>query len=209
MKPIYHQNRRASGFTLVELLIAGTVSALVISCICAIYFSIVRHWERQQGEGDALVATSRACARLGDYFCPATSAQVYTRFTTNDTIAVNMPLDTAYGAYIPAWTGGKLQTRSGQWIAFYLSDQTGSFSNRGDILWAAVVNSSLSTVTPDAAWSLYSTDGPGKITPLRSLRFDVTTGDGLTRIKVTAGSAYKVYKTEKALTQTATFCLRN
>ncbi|MHB9036215.1 MAG: PulJ/GspJ family protein [Armatimonadota bacterium] len=209
MRPTSLPNRERSGFTLVELLIAGTVSALVLSCVCAIYFSVATGWERQQGEADALSSTSRSCARLGDYVSQAMGALAYTRFTTNDTLVLNMPLDKAYGAYIPIWTGGKVQTRSGQWLAFYLSDTTGRFSNQGDILWAGVVDWSTSSVTPDSAWSLYSSGGPGKITPLRSLRFDITTGDGLTRVKVTTGAAYKILTTEKGLLQTGTFCLRN
>jgi hypothetical protein len=146
---------------------------------------------------------------LGDYITQAMGAQVYTRFTKNDTLVLNMPLDKAYGSYIPIWTGSKVQTRSGQWLAFYLSDTSGSALKSGDILWAGVVDWSASTVTPDSAWSLYSIGGPGKITPLRSLRFDITQGSGLTRVAVTTGAAYKIYTTEKGLQQTATFCLRN
>lgn len=209
MKPTSARNRAASGFTLVELLVAGTVAAMIIACICEVYFALARDWERQQGASDALIATSRSCDRLGDYITQSMGAQISTRFTTNDTLTVNMPLDKAYGVYVPIWTNGKIQTRSGQWLVFYLSNTTGSYTKNGDILWAGVLDTTNSTVTPDSSWSLYSSGGPGKIVPLKSIRFDLATGDGLTRVLVTTESEYKIKATQKSLIQTATFCLRN
>ncbi|MCE5321930.1 prepilin-type N-terminal cleavage/methylation domain-containing protein [bacterium] len=202
-------NRANQGFTLVELLIAGTVAAIIIGCICEVYFAIAGDWERQQGESDALIAVSMSCDRLGEYITQSMGVQVSTRFTTNDTLAVNLPLDKAYGIYVPTWSDGIVQTRSGQWVVFYLSDTTGSFTRNGDILWAGSLNTTTSIVTPDFSWSLYAVGGPGRITPLRSIRFDVTAGDGLSRVLVTAESVYKIKTTQKTLNQTATFCLRN
>lgn len=190
-------------------MIAGTVAAMIISCICEVYYASARDWERQQGASDALIATSNCCDRLGGYITQSMGVQVSTRFTAYDTLAVNLPLDKAYGVYVPTWTNGKTQTRSGQWIVFYLSDTTGSYTKNGDILWAGILNTMTSTVTPDASWSLYAIGGPGRITPLKSIRFDITTGDGLTRVMVTAESIYKIRTTQKSLKQTATFCLRN
>lgn len=200
---------RPSGFTLVELMIAGTVSALVLTSICGIYFAVARDWERGKGEADALMATSTACSRSGDYISQAMSAYPYTRFTENDTLILTMPLDTAYGSYVPTWVDGKLQTQSGDRLVFYLSDSTGSISRNGDILWKGTLNCWTYVVTPDSGWSLYSGDNSGKITPLCHIRFDVTEGDDRTRVGITAKSAYTIFTGEKSLQQNATFCLRN
>ncbi len=147
----------APGFTLAELLIATTITALVLASLCGVYFTTAREWERQQGEADALLATSQTCARLADYVSQATGVSVQTRFATDDALAINLPADKAYGFYAPIWSGDLLRYRSGTWVIFYLSDSTGSYMHTGDILWAATFTWAgfPASVVPDRSWSMY------------------------------------------------------
>ncbi|MCE5199396.1 MAG: prepilin-type N-terminal cleavage/methylation domain-containing protein [Armatimonadota bacterium] len=208
MKPRWHANK---GFTLVELLVASTVMTIVLTSVCGVYFTVARGWERQQGEADALGATSRACARLNDYISQAVSATVLTRFRANDTLAVNLPADTANGGiYVPTWNGSTFTCRSGNWIVFYLSDTSGSYSRQGDILWAATMSwtNFPSSVVPGQSWSLERAGGPGRITPLSTLQFQLTS-DTKPKVTVAVSSSYKLNGTYKSLSLTTAVCLRN
>lgn len=204
-------DRNKHGFTLVEVLITSTVLSLVLTSICGIYFAVSKEWERQDGRGTALGATSMACSRLSDYISQSVGAVVVTRFSTGDALAVNMPANTAYGGtYVPTWSGGKVQYQSGNWLIFYLSDATGNYNRAGTILWAATMTWSgfPGSVTPDSSWSLYYDLGKGKITPITSLQF-VLTNDSLPRVTITAASSYKTGTTQSQVTLTRTVCLQN
>lgn len=212
MKLSYRANKR-SGFTLVEVMVAGTASALVLGCLCSIYFAIARSWERQQGQASALMATSQACSRIADYLSQATGVVVVDRFTTGDAIAVVLPADSISGGfYVPTWSGGTLQYRSGQWIAFYLSDSSGSIYRSGDILWAGCVTWTYCgtwIVTPDKAWSLYYSSSRGRISPINCIKFVEQQVGSRTAVKITVAANYKVGNTTQQLSQTRTVCLRN
>lgn len=212
MKLLSRATRSRRGLTLVELMVASAVTVFIIGSICGVYFSVVKEWQRQQGEGDALVATTRACSRVADYAAVAVGTYVTTRFTTNDVLTLNLPLDTAYsGTYVPIWNGGKMQYRSGPWIAFYLSDSTGNINRTGDILWAANVDMSGGSpvVVPDTSWSMYYNLNVGRITPLKSVRFDLDQSGAKPLLTITAVSGYKVGGAEKQLRETRTVCMRN
>ena len=199
------------GFTLAELLIATTITALVVSSLCGVYFSAAKEWERQQGEADALLATSQTCTRLADYISQATGIAVRTRFVANDTLTVNLPADKAYGFYAPVWSGGIVQYRSGTWVAFYLSDSTGSYTQSGSILWAATFTWSgfPGSVVPDRAWSMYYNTQLGKTASIRSIRFNTDSSGLRPVVTVTVVSAYKIGGAEERIIQSRTVCLRN
>lgn len=193
-------------------MVASAIMSVVLASLCEIYFSVVSTSQRQRGEGEALVACSQACSRLSDYLSNATTATVITRFSSNDTIAVCMPADSAHGGlYVPAWSGGKLQYRAGNWLVFYLSDTSGSYNRTGEILWAATMNWAgyPGSVTPDSSWSLYYGQARGRIAPVRSLSFSSTSGASGTRVVIIAVAAYKVGQSEKQLRLTRTVFLRN
>jgi Tfp pilus assembly protein PilV len=204
-------SRTAGGFTLIELLTAGAVLSIVLTGLCGIYFAISKEWERQQGESEALTATSLACSRLSDYVSQATGAIVDSRFTTNDTLILNMPADSVSGAYVPVWSGGVVKYRSGSWLVFYLSDSTGRFSSAGRILWAATMTWSgyPASVSPDSSWSLYYGSSKGRISPLVSIRFALDSTGSRPSVTITAVSNYKIGATTKQITQSRTVCLRN
>lgn len=198
---------------MVELLVAAAVTALLLSSVCGIYFAVAREWDRQQGEGDALVATTQACSRLANYISQSVGAVVISRSNQGDTLALNLPADTAHdGLYVPIFSGGEVQYRSGTWLVFYLSDSSGSHYHTGDILWAATMNweDYPWSVIPDQEWSLYYDEGTGRIRPLKSLSFSMASdGSGNTAITIIAISSYNIGTTEKQLKLTRTVCLRN
>lgn len=205
-------NNSRLGFTLVELMIASAATVLILSSLCGVYFAVIREWQRQQGEGDALIASTRACSRIADYASVAVGAAVFTRITASDTLALNLPADTAYGGlYVPTWNGGKMQFRSGIWIAIYLSDSTGNINRTGSILWAGTVTWSGSTinVVPDRSWSLYYDRDIGRVAPLKSIRFALDETGDKPAVTVTAVAAYKTGNTEKQLSRSRTICLVN
>jgi hypothetical protein len=195
------------------MLVAATITAFVLASICGICFSTAKEWERQQGQAQALVATSRACSKLSDYVSQCIGWKIASRFQTNDALAVLLPQDSAYGGtYVPVWTGGHVAYRGGACVVFYLSDSTGSFSRSGDILWAATSDWSLfpaAAFVPDRDWSLYYNGPKGKVAPIRSLSFAVDTSGERTVIVITAVSAYKVGTGEQQIRQSRTVCPRN
>ena len=194
--------------TVVELLIAITVSVVLIGALCEMYLVLASEFERQQGEGDALASTSFACSRIADYAAVSISAQTYTRYTADEALCVQLPADMAYGIYVPVQAGPLIQYRPGQQIMFYLSDSTGDYNRRGNILWAGVVQSfSPITVTPDQSWSLYPGTTQGRIV-LDSVRFDVQSGvrDSVT---IYVNRTYPIGRTQKTRLAQRTVCLRN
>lgn len=196
---------------MVEVLITSTILALVLTSTCGIYFAVAKEWERQDGRGTALGATSMACSRLSDYVAQSVGAVVLTRFTAGDALAINLPANTAYGGlYVPTWSGGKIEYQDGNWIVFYLSDTTGNYSRAGTILWAATMTwgGFPGSVTPDTTWSLYYDQARGRIAPISSIQF-VVTSSSLPRVTITATSTYKTGTTEMQVRLVRTVCLQN
>ena len=195
-----------------ELVVATAVMAIVLSSLCGVYFSTAKEWERQQGEADALLATSQTCTRLSDYISQSVGATVISRSRPNDTLALNMPLDNAYGTlYVPLWSGGVVQYRSGAWIVFYLSDSTGSYLRDGTILWAASFTWAgyPASVVPDQSWSMYYGSQMGRTSSMKSIAFTLDSSGTRPVVTVTAVSRYKIGATEKQISQSRTVCLRN
>lgn len=206
-----NQRNSQRAFTLIELLITTAILGIVLTSVCGIYFSTSKEWERQQGEAEALMATSRACSRLADYISQATGAALDSRFSANDTLLLNMPADQASGIYVPTWSGGKVQYRSGVWLVFYLSDSTGSIFRTGNILWGGTITGGGYPwgVNPDAAWSMYYNTGRGRIAPLVSISFSIDSTGTRPSVTVRAVARYKTGSTYEQITQSRIVCLRN
>lgn len=203
--------RLADGFTLAEVLVSACVMSLVLTSLCGIYFASAQEWRRQSGQNTALVATSQACTRIADYASQAVGATVVTRFFAGDTLLLNMPSDKSGSDYVPVWSGGKIQYRSGNWIAFYLSDSSGSQLVSGNILWLGSVTwaAGVYTITPDSTWSLYYGSTKGRISPLTSLRFALDQSGARPVVTVTAVSTFSVGQTQKQTSMSRAVCLRN
>jgi hypothetical protein len=195
--------------TVVELLIAISVSVVLIGALCEMYLVLASEFERQQGEGDALASTSFACSRIADYAAVSVSAQAYTRYTPDDALCVRLPADMAYGIYVPVRVFYHVEYRDGQRIMFYLSDTTGSYYRRGNILWAGTVNSTYPSVsvTPDQSWSLHPGTTQGRIV-LDVVRFTVVIGVR-DKVAITASRTFPIGRTQKTQSMQRTVCLRN
>ncbi len=206
-----HRINSKRAFTLAELLITTSILGIVLTSVCGIFFSVSKEWERLQGEAEALAVTSLACSRLADYISQATGFTLESRFTTNDTLLLNMPADKISDIYIPTWSGGKVQYRSGVWLVFYLSDSTGSVFRTGNILWGGTITGGGYPfgVNPDTNWSLYYNTVRGQIAPLVSIRFSVDSSGIRPSITMQTVARYKTGSTYEQITQSRTVCLRN
>ncbi len=210
MRRLSPANRTQHGFTLIELLVVSAVLALVLTSLCGIYLSVAGEWERQDGRGTALSATSMACSRLTEMMSQATGAVVLQRFDPGDAIAVSMPANSANGIYVPTWNNGKVQYQSGNWVVFYLSDSTGNYNRTGDILWSASMNWGTYPrgIVPNTEWSLYYNRPAGRVAPISSLQFSVTTGERPI-VTIVAISQYKAGAAQAALRRQKSVCLQN
>jgi hypothetical protein len=212
MKRSLFAGSQRAGFSVIELLLASCITAIILSSVCGVCFTIVRDWERKQGFAKAALATSDACSRLSDYISQALAVEIVTRFAGADAIAVNLPLDSPYAkVYAPIWSADKFRFRSGPWIIFYLSDSTGSYSRPGDILWAGTMTWSgfPASVAPDRSWSMYYDTNLGRVEGLKSLSFSVDSGGARPVVTVTAVSSYKISGVEHLVSRTRSICLRN
>jgi hypothetical protein len=211
MRLLSRKKANKGGLTLVELLVAASVSSLLLGSVCGIYFTIASDWQRQQGQQDAMDATSSACTRLSDYVSKCTTGYILTRFTTADTLAIALPADQAHGEFVPVWDGGEFKTRTGNWIVFYLSDSTGSYYRNGDILWAGSMNwyGFPASVVPDKKWSLYYNSSKGNISGIKSLKFIVPGGTDKPYLTITVTSSYRVRGKIKTITRSKTISSKN
>ena len=204
-------NNNKSGMALIELMMVAAILSLILTSLCGTFFMVQREWQRQRGREDALMAASRASSRLASYISQCIDVTVLNRFGTGDAIAVNLPMDTANGAYAPVWSGGRFSYRGGSWIVFYLSDLTGGYQKSGNVLWAASFPSwggFPGNLVPDASWSLYY-GGRGRIEPVSSLRFTLDTTGVRPKVVLTVTSSYRVGGISRQLSQSRTVCVRN
>lgn len=210
MRLLLLANNKRHGFTLIELLVVSAVLSLVLTSLCGIYLSVAGEWERQDGQGTALSATSTACARLSEILSQATGAVVLQRFAPGDAIAVNLPANRANGIYVPVWNSGKVQYQSGNWVVFYLSDSTGNYNRSGDILWSAAMNWGTypAGIVPDTEWSLYYNQPRGRVAPISSLRFVLTTAER-PLVTIVATSEYKAGAAQASFRRQKAVCLQN
>ncbi|MDH7601009.1 MAG: hypothetical protein QHI38_02570 [Armatimonadota bacterium] len=200
------------GFSLAELLVASSVTVVVLSGICGVYFTIAREYERGQGLSQATATAAEACSRLCQYLSQATGVELLTRFTPNDAIAVNLPLDSPYPkVYAPVWSGGGFGFRSGSWIVFYLSDSTGSYYRAGNVLWAGTMTWSgfPASVVPDVSWSMYYNTTRGRTEGIKSIKFSVDSSGTRPVVSVTVVSSYMIGRAEQQVSHTRLVCLRN
>ena len=201
-----------SGFTLLELLVTVAVLAVILTGLCEAFMANQRAWKRQSGASSALLATDAALSSLGSYASNAMDAQVYTRFSGNDVLAICLPADIAHGAYVPTTSVG-WDYRRGQCVVFYLSDSTGSYLRSGDILWAGTMlgwgTPSSANVTPDSTWSLYPGTTVGRVAPIGSVTFGLTSGPSVKNVCMTVVASYKAGSTTAILRRTRNICLRS
>lgn len=200
------------GFTLAELLVVTSILAMLLTSLCGIYIAMLNEWQREQGQGEALIAVSRTFAAMSTELSQAITVESAMRQGQCDAVIYTLPLDkdATNSYYVPKWVSGSLQYRIGPQKAFYLSNATGKFAANGNILWRGLLSGSYPfsyTVTPDPDWD---TDPQrGRISPLGSLRFDADNWGHPRRVTVTVTTSYKVMNSTTAISRRLSVCLRN
>lgn len=185
------QSISSSGFTLVELVVAVALVALVVGATLLVFWSGITLWDRHQAESTALWNSTEAVRRIMADARDAARCAVWARSGLSDALEVILPADTdANGNYVPAWYQGKLIYREGQRVIFYLSDATGAYDASGQILWRGTIsgasNPTRSNVAPDTQWSLYYNTRQGQLSGIESVTFATQDKDGLYWVVITA-----------------------
>lgn len=182
-------DKRRSGFTLVELLIAASVTTVLLISLCGIYMSITQEWQRHMGQADALVAISRTFSAISSDLSTAIAAQVVNMPDGRQVLIYRLPGNKIDNIYTPVWSGGRLQFVQGEDKAYYLSNSSGSAQTGGNILWRGCVTWSggNAIISPDPKWDADAQRG--RISPLSSLTFDVNSPR---RVTIKAISSYRL-----------------
>ncbi|MFQ3549885.1 MAG: type II secretion system protein [Armatimonadota bacterium] len=213
MKPAsqpFRSNYKKNGFTLIEVLIVVTIISVMMSAIVAVFATIMQEWEREDSRIEAMQTVSSATQRIERDISNAVFADTISRFSPNDTLLVIMPYVQAYNMYVPTWDFNKLFYSSGVHVIYYLSDETGSYSRKGDILWRSVkkLYAGESNFNIDADWSMYYDLNKGRVSNLKAINFDVEDlGSSLT-VEINAVSSYSIKDEEVQVSQKRTVCLR-
>ncbi len=167
---------KPQGMTLVELMVALSISAVLITAVSGMLLSINSMWERSSSGNSAQLTLSEGVTRITTDMKNAVSCQILTRFSTNDAVIITLPAGGSVGQYAPQMAANKIQYVAGTMRAYYLSNETGSWRISGNILWAGTVTSlSPVMVTPDISASLWPSTTIGQVQPLSALRIDAPT----------------------------------
>lgn len=166
---------RDQGVTLIELIIASSLTALVATAVCGVYVYALRLYERGQAANSAYVAATLGVDRMARLVENAVDAHAssYGRLT------IWLPMDQdSDGHHLPCWVGNSsLRYRPGDQITFYLSDTTGNAQLwHGNILWRSVNGQ------PDPSWSLLPGGTQGRVAPVTELLFWIATFDTRKRV---------------------------
>ena len=215
MTPCSTSRSNASGFTLIELMITITILSMVVTALCYVFIANQKAFERQTGFSSALFATNTALSMMSDYVSNAKACITINRFGSNDALCIRLPVDSAYGVYVPTLVENTFDYVDGQKVVFYLSNSTGSYGANGNILWAGTTTSwgfpSAANVTPDSSWSLYPSSTQGRIAPIASLSFTELSNVKYEALQMTVTATYKAgtNSTNITLSRTRTICLRS
>jgi len=168
-----------------ELLVAMTVSVIVLAPILAIINQVSRQWNRQVGLSRAVDVANLSLSLMDKEL---RSAVLYHATDGTKTCTFSLPANTdGSGHYVPAWSGGSLSFQSGVRVHYYLSDTTGT-AGTGTVLWREYNPNPSGDAgwVQDASWSLLPGSNPaqGKLSGVSSLTF-TTTGMPANTVRVT------------------------
>ena len=174
--------KREGGFTLMELVIASALTAIIVTAVCSVYMYSLRSWERGRATSMAYSTAVFAVKRLEDRIEKSISGYRIHNTYTGDSLILRFPITTdSLGNYVPIWYSPN-PTYKSTFIydapsaipyteIFYLSDISGNRSVPGDILWRGTYKTGIGWV-PDEEWSLASTNPrQGRIANVKSLGF--------------------------------------
>ena len=144
--------------TLIELLVAISISGIVLLAVSGIFLGIQRQWAYSATRGKAVEAAEIALDQIATDIRNAIALQAVDG-TKTFTFSLPANMD-AQGNYVPARVGPSIQYVAGSRIHYYLSDSTGA-AGTGTMLWRETnsLPSGNSGWTADSAWSLAAGSG--------------------------------------------------
>lgn len=195
-------DRRRSGVTLIELMIACGLTALIVTAVLGVYVYALQLWERGQAESGTYTTASLGIERI----CKVLEQGTYAETDAYGNLKIWAPRDKETGGdYLPYWeSNAEFRYRTGDEVIFYLSNHTGSSSATGDILWKRVNG------CPDTGWSMFPNSKQGRVSPIRSLSLQVVYVSGTCRlVQVTLTAQQKRGSEMESLTLKRYVYLRN
>ena len=144
---------RQRGVTLIELMVAVTLSGIVLLAVSGIFVGIQKQWAYSVTRGKAVEAAQMVLDQIATDVHGAISVQAVDGARA-DTFVLPANTD-GQGTYVPARIGAMVQYAPGLRAHYYLSDTSG-IATGGAMLWRET-NSQLagdSGWTPDSGWSL-------------------------------------------------------
>lgn len=189
-----------------------SILSILLTSICGIYLAILNEWQRQQGQGDSLVAISRTFAAVSSELSQAITVDSLDHHGHHCVIVYTLPLDKDSSGqyYVPKWVDGNLEYRPGPQKAFYLSDSSGDYDHTGDILWRGTISGVYPfayTIVPDPTWDADAQRG--RISHLDSLTFDPDDWGNPHDVTINASSSYKFRDSNTVMDRTLVVSLRN
>lgn len=195
-------DRRRSGVTLIELMIACGLTALIVTAVLGVYVYALQLWDRGQAESSTYTTASLGMVRI----CKALEQATYADTDAYGNLKIWVPRDRETGGdYLPCWeSNAQLAYHMGDEVIFYLSNYTGASSASGDILWKRVNG------CPDTGWSMFPNSKQGRVSPVQSLSLQVVYVSGTRRlVQVTLTAQQKVGRKTESLTLKRYVYLRN
>ena len=162
--------RRRRGVTLTELLLAATLTAIVLVPVLGIFGFVDRQWRWQSTRSENILAANLGMELMSKEIGSAVS-YVSSDGTVTDIFILPAHKDAA-GNYVPTWLAGILAYQPGTQVRFYRSDTTGNRATVGTILWREYKPVG-GVWTKDSAWSLLPGSSParGRVEGVDSLSF--------------------------------------
>lgn len=167
-------NRVARGVTLIELMVAMSITGSVLIAVSGIFVGIQKQWAYSASRGRAVETAQLALDQIGNDVRGGISFQAVDGTKTN-TFSLPNSTDSS-GSYVPARVGTLLQYVSGSRIRYYLSDATGA-AGTGTILWRQTNSSPTGDPgwTADTSWSLTAgTGSKSKYNNISALTFSTS-----------------------------------
>jgi prepilin-type N-terminal cleavage/methylation domain-containing protein len=144
---IEHDQRRLSrrsGFTLPELLVAMSVMGILAWTVSIIYFSVLGVYNKNLWRLRPYDEATKAVERVAKEIREAMVIDTY----GSQALIVIMPQKDASRDNVLVDSGSGLALSHGDWVTFYLSDQTGALDASGHYLWKAVKARGTTTWVP-------------------------------------------------------------
>ena len=195
---------KRSGFTLVELSLVLSLTALIIGVLTVVYGYTM---ERLAHATADFAATDDAYLAANDIGTVIRSAYSCSTVTSNGVTGLKciMPAngsDKDGDGHLDSWTIASVSRRGlekwaqGKRVWFYLGDSTGAFGTSGTILWKAERSDDLNPTTSDAITKYaYVTSTRLRFPLISSLSFTVNSAAQTVTFTVVAGSLTRAERT--------------